>query len=163
MTTRSNDSRSSGGLCTSPWRSSRPRRIEAFEVGAGDREHRVTGVEPDDTVGAVGEQLEHATRSGPDVEHPSERPIADRLDDHRFDRPCRGVQRTFFVPDRCDLFEVLPRRCRTPLPHDVEAAEVTDDHRVVVVDGIEGGNRHGELRSGVDETEERPRSFADVW
>ncbi len=82
---------------------------EAFEVGAGNRQHGMARVEADGAIRPIAQQGEHAARSGPDVEHTTERAVADGVEDGSFDRAGGGVQRPFLVPDRCDTFEVLAR------------------------------------------------------
>jgi hypothetical protein len=67
----------------------------------------VAAVESDRSIGTAGEQLQHAASPGADVEDAPERQIADSVEDRCFDGVGCSVQRTFLVPDRRDLFEVL--------------------------------------------------------
>ncbi len=134
----------------------------AFEVGAGNRQHRVAGVESDGAVGAIGEQLQHAAGAGADVEHPTERLVADGGEDRCFDGVGGGVQRALLVPDRCDLLEVLAAptspgvsaRCRAA----ARSAARTGSSASIDVDRGPGDERVVSRR--VDEAEERPGALA---
>ena len=127
-----------------------------FEVGAGDREHRVAGVEPDGAIGACGEELQHASGAGAHVEHPAERLVADDREDRRFDGVGSGVQRALLVPDRGDLLEVVTCSSGAAGACHLEPRPVAGEHDVVGVDGAECHVDQVAQRLGLDEPEERP-------
>ena len=133
---------------------------EAFEICACNRQHRVAGIETDRAVGALGEELQHPTRAGADVEHATERAIADHIEDHSLDRGCGSVQRSFLVPDRGDPFEVLAGRVGPAAAHEVEPFEIGGDHGVGRVDGGERRGEEREVSADVDDPEEGPGAFA---
>src|SRR6185295_3448254 len=81
--------------------------LGTLEVGACNREHRVAAVEADGAFRVLGEQLQHASGSGADVEQRCVGGRADRLEDRLLDDCIRCVQRTLFVPPRGDPGEVL--------------------------------------------------------
>jgi hypothetical protein len=130
-----------------------------LEVRAGDRQHRVTAVEPDGTVGSTGEQLQHPARAGSDVEHATQPPLTDCGEDRRFDGVRRGVEGPFLVPDRGDPLEVLAGHCAAPGAHAVEPRQVGLEHGVAAAD--RGDRRRDQVEAWfvLDETEEHPRSF----
>ena len=135
-------------------------QLGAFEVGAGDRQHRVAGIETHQPVGVAGEQFEHPPGAGADVEQGVVAPASDGLDDGRLDDGLGGVQRAHLVPVGSDPGEVL-LGCGRPLRADEgEPVEVAGEHPIERVDGVE--HVVGELaeRAVGDDREVDPRTFA---
>ena len=117
-------------------------------------------IEPDGTLGALGEQLQHPAGAGADIEHAAEWPLADHVEDHTLDRARSRVQRPFLVPDRGDPLEVLAGGIGAPAAHDVETFEVGGDHRIGRVDCIQRRREQREVSTAFDDPEERPRALA---
>jgi tRNA-Thr(GGU) m(6)t(6)A37 methyltransferase TsaA len=127
-----------------------------LEIGAGDREHGVTGVEPHGPGGLRREQGQHPARPGAEIDQAAIRPPAQSLDDRRLYRGLGHVKGAQPVPLRRQSSEEVLRGLRPLLANGGETGTIAGKNGICPVELLQNGGEEARHGAVLRQPEERP-------